>query len=141
MFVLKSFTSVYFLPGIFCHLVPPCLHVSKCTINSLSALFATKSHGFHNCNRLTCVCVCVLRILAVLVCPQDLWVSSCVGNMTLRPQPVAADGKSTTAKRKRGARRKLSPAGLVAQPKQSVRRVQQQERVGVNVGCTEAHDV
>lgn len=77
----------------------------------------------------------------MLVCPQDLWVSSCVGNMTLRPQPVAADGKSTTAKRKRGARRKLSPAGLVAQPKQSVRRVQQQERVGVNVGCTEAHDV
>ncbi|KAI9518179.1 hypothetical protein NQZ68_039383 [Dissostichus eleginoides] len=34
-------------------------------------------------------------ILVVLVCPQ---VSSCVGNMALRPQPVAADGMNTTAR-------------------------------------------
>lgn len=32
----------------------------------------------------------------------------------------------------------LSPAGPVAQPEKSARRVQQQERVGVNVGSTEA---
>ena len=71
------------------------------------------------------------------------WVSSCVGNMTLWPKPVAADGKSTTAKHKRGAKEEvlLSPAGSVAQPEQSVRRVQQQERVGVHVGCTEAPEV
>lgn len=34
----------------------------------------------------------------------------------------------------------LSPAGPVAQPEKSVRRAQQQERVGVNVGSTEAHE-
>lgn len=34
----------------------------------------------------------------------------------------------------------LSPAGPVAQPEKSARRVQQQERVGVNVGSTEAHE-
>lgn len=92
-----------------------------------------------------CVCVCerVLRVLAELVCPQDLWVSSCVGNMTLRPQPVAADGNSTTAKRKRGARRKCCYHQLAQwlSHEQSVRRVQQQERVGVHVGCTEAPQV
>lgn len=33
----------------------------------------------------------------------------------------------------------LSPAGPVAQP-EPLRRVQQQERVGVNVGSTEAHE-
>lgn len=79
----------------------------------------------------------------MLVCPKDLWVSSCVGNMTLRPQPVAADGKSTTAKAQEGSREEvlLSPAGSVAQLEQSVRRVQQQERVGVHVSCTEAPEV
>lgn len=35
----------------------------------------------------------------------------------------------------------LSPAGSVAQPVQSVRRMQQQERVGVHVGCNEAPEV
>lgn len=60
--------------------------------------------------------------------------------MTLWPEPVAADGKSTTAKQKRGVKEEvlLSPAGSMAQPAQRVRRVQQQERVGVHVRCTEA---
>lgn len=35
----------------------------------------------------------------------------------------------------------LSPAGSVAQPEQSVRRVQLQERVGVHVCCTGAPEV
>lgn len=63
--------------------------------------------------------------------------------MTLQPQPVATDGKSTTAKRKKGSEEEvlLSPAGSVAQPEQSVRRVQEQERVGVHVGCMEAPEV
>lgn len=34
----------------------------------------------------------------------------------------------------------LSPAGPVAQPEKSATRVQQQERGGVNVGSTEAHE-
>lgn len=92
-----------------------------------SALFTTPTHGKHNCNCHMCICGdCV---------SMDLWVSSCVGNMTLWPQPVAADGKSTAAKQEEVL---LSPAGSGAQPEKLVRRVQQQERVGVNVGSTEA---
>lgn len=141
---------MYFHPVTFCRLVPPCLLVSNCTINSPDRfLLCSPPHHMAvttvTTERCACVCVCerVLRILAELVCPQDLWVSSCVGNMTLRPQPVAADGNSTTAKRKRGARRKCCYHQLAQwlSHEQSVRRVQQQERVGVHVGCTEAPQV
>lgn len=52
--------------------------------------------------------------------------------MTLWPQPVATDGKSTTAKQQEGSTEEvlLSPAGSAAQPEQSVRQEQRQERVG-----------
>ncbi len=96
--VCKCYTSEYFLPGTFCHLVPPCLRLSKCTINSLDLFLLTSPPhltALTTGTAMRCVWMCVCVRVFVCVCPKDLWVSSCAGNLTLRPRPVAADGKNS----------------------------------------------
>ncbi len=60
LFLNVTHLSVYFLPGTFCHLVPPCLPVSKCTINSLDLfLLYSPPHLMAITTAMRCVCMCV----------------------------------------------------------------------------------
>lgn len=137
-----SCLSTNCLPGTFCHLNPLLLRPNA-PINSLDIfMLSSPPHMAIITVAAVCpLCVCVLSNPVCACVFLEPRVSSCVGNLTLWPEPVAADGRSTKAKQKRGAKEEvlLSPAGSMAQPEQRVRWVQQQERVGAHVGCTEAH--
>ena len=123
---------MYFLPGTFCLLVPPCVQIHS-NYPGLSFLLSSPPHltaiTVVNIMMCVCVCVCVLGILAVLVCPQDhgspvVWVTWRFGPSQL-PQMVRAQQQSARGERGGSA---VITSWLSGS---AVRRVQQQERVGV----------